>query len=72
MEWAMGRGLKDGEPGAVGEAAVGKPKPKLAGRGKVPSLADRLAELGRDCAELPDIDPRSPDEIIGYDEFGMW
>ncbi len=35
-------------------------------------LAERLAELGRQCAALPDYDTRSPEEIVGYDEFGMW
>jgi antitoxin VapB len=29
-------------------------------------------EIGRHCAALPDLDARSPDEIIGYDENGMW
>jgi ribonuclease VapC len=28
--------------------------------------------IGRHCAALPDIDPRSADEILGYDETGMW
>ena len=23
------------------------------------------------CASLPVLDPRSPDEIVGYDEFGV-
>ncbi len=36
------------------------------------ALAERLAALGRECAALPDFDTRSPDEIIGYDETGMW
>jgi antitoxin VapB len=35
-------------------------------------LAERLLALGRECAALPDYDTRSPDEIIGYDENGMW
>ena len=35
-------------------------------------LADRLVELGRECGALPDYDTRSPDEIVGYDENGMW
>jgi antitoxin VapB len=35
-------------------------------------LAERLMELGRHCAALPDIDARSPEEIVGYDETGMW
>jgi len=35
-------------------------------------LADRLMQLGRECAALPDYDTRSPDEIVGYDETGLW
>jgi len=33
-------------------------------------LAD-LAEIRRRCAELPVLDPRTPEEIIGYDERGL-
>ncbi len=35
-------------------------------------LVARLMEIGRHCASLPDYDTRSPDEIVGYDENGMW
>ena len=41
-------------------------------RGEVSDLAQKLMALGKECAALPDIDPRSADEIIGYDENGMW
>jgi antitoxin VapB len=41
-------------------------------RGDSARLADELMEIGRHCAALPDLDPRSPDEIVGYDENGMW
>jgi antitoxin VapB len=41
-------------------------------RGHTPSLAERLVELGKECAALPDFDTRRPDEIVGYDETGMW
>jgi antitoxin VapB len=41
-------------------------------RGESARLADQLMEIGRHCASLPDLDPRSPDEIVGYDENGMW
>jgi antitoxin VapB len=41
-------------------------------RGKPKDLAAQLLEIGRHCASLPVYDPRSPDEIIGYDENGMW
>ena len=36
------------------------------------SLAERLDEIALRCASLPDYDTRSPDEIIGYDDKGMW
>lgn len=41
-------------------------------RGHSVRLAEKLMDLGRHCASLPDYDTRSPDEIIGYDENGMW
>ncbi|MBV8400520.1 MAG: type II toxin-antitoxin system VapB family antitoxin [Acetobacteraceae bacterium] len=41
-------------------------------RGGSAWLADRLIEIGRHCAALPDIDKRSADEILGYDESGVW
>src|SRR5438445_5662798 len=31
-------------------------------------IADRLNEIALHCAALPDLDTRSADEIIGYDE----
>jgi antitoxin VapB len=34
-------------------------------------LAERLLEIARHCSSLPDIDARSPDEILGYDEHGL-
>jgi len=40
-------------------------------RAKREKLADRLMEIGAHCASLPDIDPRSPDELLGYDETGL-
>jgi antitoxin VapB len=41
-------------------------------RGATAQLADRLMKRGRHCATLPDLDPRSPDELAGYDANGMW
>jgi antitoxin VapB len=41
-------------------------------RGLSGNLAVRFREIGMHCASLPDYDTRSPDEIIGYDETGMW
>jgi antitoxin VapB len=35
------------------------------------SLASELLEIGRRCAALPDLDTRTADEILGYDEHGL-
>jgi antitoxin VapB len=40
-------------------------------RGDVAGLASRLDALALEGAALPDLDGRSPDEIIGYDEHGL-
>lgn len=35
------------------------------------SLAERLVQIGRECAALPVLDGRMPDEMLGYDESGL-
>jgi hypothetical protein len=40
-------------------------------RGKSGGFAERLNQIAKGCTALPDLDPRRPDEIIGYDEFGV-
>lgn len=37
----------------------------------VPRLADYLDRIALDCASLPVLDSRRPDEILGYDESGL-
>jgi antitoxin VapB len=34
-------------------------------------LADELDEIALHCSQLPVLDPRTPDEILGYDENGL-
>jgi antitoxin VapB len=34
-------------------------------------LAEWIMALAGECSKLPVLDPRSDDEIIGYDEFGV-
>ena len=34
-------------------------------------LADELEEIAKHCANLPVLDGRSADEILGYDENGL-
>ena len=42
-------------------------------RGQPPQrLADELNKIALHCATLPELDLRSDDEIIGYDENGLW
>lgn len=44
---------------------------RVRGRTRARSIGDELMEIGRRCAALPDLDNRSPEEIIGYDEHGL-
>jgi antitoxin VapB len=37
----------------------------------VESLIEDVMEIGRHCADLPLLDPRPPDEILGYDKNGL-
>ncbi len=36
----------------------------------LPGLFDELLTISKRCGELPDLDNRSTDEILGYDEHG--
>ena len=40
------------------------------GKRSAPRVRDELLAIGRRCAALPDLDRRSPEEILGYDEIG--
>ncbi len=35
------------------------------------SLADELNAIGQQCAALPILDPRAPDELLSYDDHGL-
>ena len=59
-------------PDAVRNALAERLQRERLRRGMPMRLADRLMEIGRHCAALPDYDTRRPDEIVGYDETGMW
>ncbi len=36
-----------------------------------PDVVEDIEAIARRCAALPILDPRSPDEILGYDEHGL-
>ncbi len=40
-------------------------------RHRGPTLRRELARIRERCAALPVVDPRTPDEIIGYDDHGL-
>lgn len=35
------------------------------------ALKERLLTIAKRCAALPLLDHRTPDEILGYDEYGL-
>lgn len=37
----------------------------------VRSLGEDILAIGRRCARLPDLDVRTADEMLGYDEHGL-
>jgi antitoxin VapB len=41
------------------------------GRNLVLPLKEEILAIGRRCAALPDLDRRSPDEILGYNADGV-
>ena len=43
---------------------------RLKGRRVSQDTAQEMMEISQRCAALPDLDPRSPEEILGYDEDG--
>jgi len=45
---------------------------RLKGRRSAPDLAETLMAIGRRCSSLPDLDTRSADEILGYDDQGAF
>jgi antitoxin VapB len=45
---------------------------RVRGRRTAPNLAEQLLEISRRCQSLPDIDTRSAEEILGYDESGAF
>lgn len=44
---------------------------RLKGRRAANSVAEEILEISRRCSALPDVDRRSADEILDYDERGL-
>jgi antitoxin VapB len=45
---------------------------RLRGRRKSPDLVEALMAISARCSSLPDLDTRPADEILGYDEHGLF
>lgn len=45
---------------------------RLKGRRSAPDLAATLMTISQRCGALPDLDTRTPEEILGYDEKGAF
>jgi antitoxin VapB len=45
---------------------------RLKGRRSAPDLAETLMAISRRSSALPDLDTRSAEEILGYDEKGAF
>lgn len=45
---------------------------RLKGRKMGSHLIEEIREISRRCAELPDQDLRTPEEILGYDKKGIF
>lgn len=35
------------------------------------NLKDEIMKIGKRCSELADLDKRTPDQIIGYNDYGV-
>ena len=70
----LARKLAERTHQSITEVVVGALRDSLAreiARNQPRSLGDELREIGQRCAALPDLDPRSPEEILGFDENGV-
>ena len=45
---------------------------RLKGRRSVPDLTEAVMAISQRCRSLPDLDTRSAEEILGYDEKGVF
>lgn len=44
---------------------------RLEGRRQVSGIEEEIIRISKRCSALPDLDDRSPEEILGYDERGL-
>jgi antitoxin VapB len=70
----LARELARRQSRTITEAVIGALEAELERekrRARRSDLAERLLEIGKSYSQLPDLDTRSDDEILGYDENGL-
>jgi antitoxin VapB len=60
---------RTGEP--LEDAVVRALRHEIAREEEVARVLERVREISRRFQALPILDPRTPDEIIGYNEYGV-
>ena len=45
---------------------------RLRGSRRAPDLVDEMMQISQRCSSLPVQDFRSPEEILGYNQNGLW
>lgn len=43
---------------------------RLRRKGTIKELEQEIMNISKRCSNIPDLDPRTPDEILGYDQTG--
>ena len=43
---------------------------RIRGSRRTPDILEKILEISRRCSSLPDLDSRTPDQILGYDSIG--
>ena len=44
---------------------------RLRGRRTYPDIVKEIMDISKRCSSIPDVDERSPDEILGYNKIGV-
>jgi antitoxin VapB len=70
----LARSLADLTGQSITDAVIQALREQLrreSGRGSPVQLQEELRAISDRCANLPDLDRRTPEEIIGFDEHGL-
>jgi len=72
---SLARELAEKTGESITEVVINALRERLAreeGKVATRSIAEEIHAIAKRCSALPDLDTRTPDEIIGYDEHGAF